>query len=330
MPDRPRSSIDHDQLDVLLTFVQDGVASRRQLLDLGATDDDIERMVRRGRLHRRHPGVYVNHNGPLTRQQREWVAVQVHWPAALTRQSALPAPPPLAVVHVAISDRRTVKPVTGVVAHRTAGIGRPADPDPVAARAARVDWRRAPPRMRLEHVAIDLASAVVRDDPLEAFRVLADATQTRQTSAAEIAQALHGRRVQGQRLLLEMLDDLATGACSVLEREYLHAVERAHGLPDGQRQKPATAAGRSAYRDVEYVDLGLIVELDGRAFHDNASARDADAGRDLEAKVAQDATTVRLTYGLVFGSPCWTAGQVAALLQRQGWHGRLARCPRCP
>ena len=123
MPDPRRSSIDHEQLKVLLTFVQDGVVSRRQLLELGANDDDVERMLRRGELDRRHPGVYVNHNGPLTRQQREWVAVQVHWPAALTRKSALPSPPPLAVVHVAIDQRRTVKPVPGVVAHRTPGIG---------------------------------------------------------------------------------------------------------------------------------------------------------------------------------------------------------------
>lgn len=326
MAARRTQVFDHEQLAVLLTLVQDGVVSRRQLLGLGATDDDIERMVRRGELHRRHPGVYVEHNGPLTRQQREWVAVLVHWPAALTRQSALPDPPHRAVVDVAISTTRTVKPVAGVVAHRTAAIGHPDRPDPTS----RVDWRRAPPAMRLEHVVVDLASAVVLTDPLAAFRLLADAAQTRRTSATAIAAVLRGRRVAGKALLLEMLDDLATGACSVLEREYLNAVERAHGLPTGRRQKPSTTRGRAAYRDVEYEDQDLVVELDGRAFHDTAAARDDDAERDLEARVTEESTTVRLTYGLVFGDPCRTAGHVATLLHRRGWHGSIVTCPRCP
>ncbi|WP_148615969.1 type IV toxin-antitoxin system AbiEi family antitoxin domain-containing protein [Nocardioides rubriscoriae] len=315
---RPTRALDREQLKVLLTLVQDGVVSRRQLLDLGANDDDIERMVRRRELYRRHPGVYVNHSGPLTRQQREWVAVLVHWPAALTLGSALPDPPYSAVVHVAIDLRRTVKPVAGVMAHRTACL------------TDRVDWRAAPPRMRLAHTVIDLASRVVLADPLAAFRLLAEAAQTRRTTAATIADVLRGRRVAGRTLLLEMLDDLATGACSVLEREYLRAVERAHGLPQGRRQKPSSTRTRSAYRDVEYEDHDLIVELDGRASHDSARGRDADADRDLEARVSQGATTVRLTYGLVFGTPCRTAGHIGTLLQQRGWQGAATPCPRCP
>lgn len=318
MPRITSTSIDHEQLTVLLALVQDGVVSRRQLLDLGATDDDLERIVRRGELFRHSPGVYVEHNGPLSRAQREWVAVLAHWPAALTRESALPDPPRLAAVHVAIELTRTVRPVPGVIAHRTAGL------------SSRVDWGSAPPRMRLEHVVLDLASAAVRaGDPLKAFRLLADASQTRLTTATKIADVLRERRLTGRALLLEMLDDLATGACSVLEREYLTAVERAHGLPTGRRQKPTTTAGRSAYRDVDYEEHDLVVELDGRAFHDSAGARDADAHRDLEARVTEEVTTVRITYGLVFGTPCRTAAHVAALLQRRGWTGEMTRCPRC-
>ncbi len=312
-----RTGIDEQRLDELLAFVQDGVVSRRQLLGLGADDDDIARLVRRGRLHRRHPGVLVEHNGPLTRAQREWVAVLVHWPAALTLVSALPEPPRSGVVHVAIDVRRSVRAVPGVVAHRTAGID------------VRADWGKAPPRMRLEHVAVDLACQRVAD-PLESFRLLADITQTRRTSARAIADVLRRRRVPGKALLLEMLDDLDTGACSVLEREYLLRVERAHGLPEGRRQARGAVGGRTAYRDVAYAEHATYVELDGRAFHDSARSRDADAERDLQARVDEDAVTVRLTYGLVLGSPCRTAWQLAALLRRRGWTGQPVRCPRCP
>ncbi|MDO9458389.1 hypothetical protein [Nocardioides sp.] len=109
---------DTEGLRHLLEWVQDGVVSRRQLLSLHFTHGDIERMLRRKDLVRVVPGVFVNHTGELTRQQREWVAVLAHWPSALTGLSALPHPPPRAVIDVAIADNRTVKPVDRVRAHR--------------------------------------------------------------------------------------------------------------------------------------------------------------------------------------------------------------------
>lgn len=77
----------------LLRFVQEGVVSRRQLHRLDYRPHDIERMLRRRELARVHPGVYVDHTGPPSWEQRAWAAVLVHEPAALTRRSALPAPP---------------------------------------------------------------------------------------------------------------------------------------------------------------------------------------------------------------------------------------------
>jgi hypothetical protein len=307
---------DTEGLAHLLTWVQDGV-SRRQLRGLHFTHGDLERMLRRKELARVVTGVFVNHTGELTRQQREWVAVHAHWPAALAGLSALPSPPPRAVIDVAIAQHRTVKPVQRVRAHRTSDLD------------TRVDWTCAPPRMKLEHALID-AVTDQRTDVLAMFRLLADVVQTKRTSAAAVAKALKTRRVPGKAVLLEMLDDLATGACSVLEREYLVRVERAHGLPEGRRQAPGTAAGRRTERDVHYVRHGLLVELDGRAFHDNARARDDDARRDLDARVGEELVTVRLTYGLVLGTPCWTATRVAHLLRRGGWSGTFLRCPSCP
>lgn len=307
---------DAEGLDHLLTWVQDGVVARRQLRALRFTHGDLERMLRRKELVRVVDGVYVDHTGPLTRAQRERVAVLAHWPSALWGLSALPSTPPRAVVDVAIADGRTVVAVPGIRAHRT-----PALDD-------RVDWRAAPPRVRIEHALIDAASAA-RDDVAATFRLLADVVQTRRTSARQVAAVLATRRVAGKALLLAMLADLATGACSVLEREWLR-VERAHGLPVGQRQASGASGGRATARDVHYVAHGLVVELDGRAFHDTARARDVDARRDLDARVEEDLTSVRLTYGLVFGTPCATAASIARLLRRGGWSGMLRPCPRCP
>jgi hypothetical protein len=319
-PEPTEKGLDQEDLNHLLTWVQSGVVSRRQLVDLGAAPRDIRRMLRRGELFRVHPGVYVNHNGPLTWDQRAWAAVHAHWPAALARQSALPSPTDDGPIHVAIDRKRTVQSLPGVVAHRTPDL------------AGRVLWVRSPPRVSLEHAAIDVAAT--KSDLLARFRVFADAVQTRLTTAAAIAEVLKRRHaVPDREVLLELLDDLACGACSVLERDYL-LLERRHGLPTSasegtHRQRPAKVGESRAYRDVDYQPYGVKIELDGRPFHDTSVARDHDARRDLDAKVAEDATTIRLTYGLVFRDGCRTIRQVAALLERHGWTGTVTSCPEC-
>ena len=317
MNETPKPSFDTDALDHLLTWVQSGVVSRRQIRELHGTDADIARMVRRRELVVVHPGVYVNHTGALSWDQRAWAAVLYYWPAALTRESALPKPKRTGPVHVAVGLRRNPAPIKGVVVHRTADFD------------ARVRWIRSPPRVGFEHAAIDVASATA--DRFAAFSVFAEACQTRETTAEDIAKTLAARpRVPGRAFLTELVADLAAGACSTLEREWLE-LERSHGLPiEGTRQRPATIAGRSAFRDVDHADFGLVVELDGRAYHDSAEARDRDFTRDLETAVTTEQATVRLTYGQVLRRGCVTVRQVATLLERGGWSGPFQACPSCP
>ena len=308
------------QLDAIelchLLAVQSGVVSRRQILELHGKDFDIARMLRRRDLVVVHPGVYLNHTGPPSWKQLAWAAVLASWPAALAFESALPSPPASGSIHVAVKHGRTLKRLDGVVVHRTTDF------------ETRVQWNRSPPRIGLEHAVIDVASA--KADTAESFRVLADACQSRQTTAALVALTLGERgRVPRKQLLLDLLDDLGSGACSVLEREYLR-LERDHGLPKADRQQTAKIGGRRAYRDAPYQQFGLFVELDGKAFHDNALDWDLDAERDLHTAVSTDARTVRLTYGQVFGHGCRTIRRIAVLLERGGWPGPFQRCPSCP
>ena len=184
--------------------------------------------------------------------------------------------------------------------------------------------------MTIEHAVIDVA--ISKQDRLDTFHVLARACQGRETTAALIAATLRTRRrVPDRAFLMDLLADLAEGACSVLEREYLE-LERRHGLPGGddRRQKPAEVNGRRAYRDVDHGEFGCLIELDGKPFHDNAQARDEDFERDLDAAVADDLRSVRLTYGQVFRNGCRTVRKVATLLERGGWPGPFLRCPDCP
>jgi len=49
--------------------------------------------------------------------------------------------------------------------------------------------------------------------------------------------------------------------------EYVHHVERPHGLPRAARQARITHEGRTWFLDLLYDNYGLCVELDGKEAH---------------------------------------------------------------
>lgn len=174
---------------------------------------------------------------------------------------------------------------------------------------------------------LDVAAGT--SDDFSAIATLSAAIQTRRTTAERIQTALATRRRISRRAFLDsVLKDLIEGTCSVLEHGYLTRVERPHGLPRASRQVSATARGR-IYRDVEYDEFSVVVELDGRLFHDNAIARDDDLDRDLNAAVERK-VTLRLGWGQVFARPCLTAARIGEVLQQRGWTGEVLACPLCP
>lgn len=302
-----------------ITCAQDGVVSRRQVLTAGGSDPDIARLLRRRELTYVHRGVYVNHSGRLTQAQRHWAAVLAFWPAALAHGSALPDPP-TTVVHVAVDQARNLRPLPRIVLHRTPDFERRAELD------------RSPPAIRLEHALIDVVSSELHDEDFAAaFALLARVCAVWRTTPQRILRTLETRqRVSGRHTLEAMLTDLRDGASSVLEHGYLHQVERSHGLPRAERQTRSIATGRSTFQDVRYRRQGVVVELDGRAFHDSPLNRDRDALRDLAELSRSNLVTIRLTYGLVFGDACRTALLIGDLLRRRGWTGGLRSCPKCP
>ena len=314
----------NDEVRVLLE-VQSGVVSRRQVLAAGLRDHEVRRLLRRREWARVHDGVFVTHTGPLTWTQRSWAAVLAVAPAALCHVSALratdgpgrrhgPTRADDGPIHVAVDRKRSVVEPEGVVLHHLAHLD------------DKALWHTSPPRLRVEEAVLDVAAESPSD--FAAVARLADAIQSRSTTAARIQAALHDRTRLARRPFLEaVLADLADGACSALEQGYLARVERPHGLPRGHRQPSAWAGGR-IYRDVEYDEQGVVVELDGRLFHDSAGARDRDLDRDLDTAVG-GRTTVRLGWGQVFDRGCATAGRIGLLLHQRGWTGSPTPCPRC-
>jgi len=221
-------------------------------------------------------------------------------------------------VHLLIEHGRTVRVPPGTRVSRARNL------------AERVNWDRRPPRVPTEHAVLDVMSLkVTSDDVAGAFHAMADVVHARRTTAQRLLDALdERRRLSGRVLIRGMLRDLRDGACSVLEREYLHRVERAHGLPTADRQRVSRATGGIALQDVPYPDYRLVVELDGRAFHEGERS-DNDAFRDIAVRARERADTVRVTYGLVFRQPCQTARLLAELLHERGWTGTFQPCYRC-
>jgi hypothetical protein len=187
---------------------------------------------------------------------------------------------------------------------------------------------REPAIVRLEVALLTVASR--RSRPDDALALLLDACRQRRTTPQRLLDELeHLRQLPRRDLFVRVLHDAKDGVHSFLELTYLRKVERAHGLPAGSRQVRVAADGGAIYRDVEYEDYGLIVELDGRTGHEDAGSRWRDMSRD-NAAVMEAKQTLRFGYQLV-SDPCTAATQLAAVLRARGWPGSPTPCaPTCP
>lgn len=249
-----------------------------------------------------HPGVYVDHTGPLTWDQRAWAATLHAWPAALDGISALAAAgmaPKESEIRLVLPPGRKVVVPRGIKIRR------------IQRFEECVQWNVSPPRLRIEEVVLDQAERA--RTRTERVAVLADAVRSRRTTAPRLLAVLAERpRFRGRRFTQAVLADIDVGAHSVLEHGYLVRVERPHKLPRGERQTVEETRSGRVYRDARYPQ-GIVIELDGRAHHDDARSRDRDFDRDLLA-AADGLRTVRLTYGQVFDRPCLTAAGIARVL----------------
>lgn len=303
-----------------LLVEQHGVVSRRQVVGLGGSDNDVERLIRRREWARVHAGVYVAHNGPITSFQRTWAALLRYWPAALAGASALHA---FGLrfhaggegIEVAVEAHRRVDRVTGIRVHRLKDF------------SSLALLHLSPPRLPLEHAVLTVASRARTEDG--AVAVISDACQTRRTTVEMLRETVVAMpRLPRRAFLLPILEDVATGAYSVLERRYLTHVERPHGLPTARRQRWVRPVRKAGYRDVDYLGLRTVVELDGRLGHEWTADRWTDLDRDIDSVVAGD-LTLRAGWRQVL-EPCRLATGVARVLIARGWEGRPRGCSaRC-
>jgi Transcriptional regulator, AbiEi antitoxin/Protein of unknown function (DUF559) len=300
---------------------QAGVITRAQALAAGMSRHAVYARLDSGRWQRLHTGVYAAYSGRPTRQSMMWAAVLgAGQGAVLCHRSAAELHGLLdtgqnPVIHVMVPRGRTVAPMRDVVAHYS----------------QRVDIARhpalEPPRTRLEETVLDLAEA--ESTATGAISWILNACASRRTKPGRLLEVMDARpRMRRRKLLLVALGDARIGVQSVLEHGYLYRVERAHGLPEGDRQRRTRAGGISRYEDVRYEEYGVIVELDGRAAHPEGESW-RDTRRD-NVSAMKGLITLRYTYADVMERPCEVADEIARTLSRRGYTAGARRCgPSC-
>jgi hypothetical protein len=151
----------------------------------------------------------------------------------------------------------------------------------------------------------------------------------RLTSPELLSEALASRsRMRWRAWIAAALTDAADGVHSPLERNYVYGVERTHGLPAARRQAKRRHGSGIRNLDNLYEEYDLCVEVDGLAAHP-AEGRWRDTRRD-NANLAQGTETLRYGWPDATENRCGTAAEIAAVLRRHGWKGRLRPCgPDC-
>ena len=236
-----------------LAETQGQVAHRRQLRACGVTRSGIAAQLASGRWQTVGPVVVALHNGPLTAEQRCWVAVlSAGFRAALAGRTALE----LAGLEGWQTPRIQVLVPAGGAVRAIAGV-------PVEVHQTRRDEAYRlhvvgrPPRTAVERSALDAASW--SDSPRTASGVLAAVVQQRLSTAPRLLELLDkSGPIRHRPLIQRTLEDIEGGAQALSEID-IGRLCRRHGLRVTARQVIRhDAAGRRRYLD------GLVTGPNGK------------------------------------------------------------------
>lgn len=318
---RPPPDEDADALTRPL-WLQDDVISRRQALRHLSTKAVRHRLAS-GRWQVAATGVYLAHAGPVTRQQRRWVAVLA---AGAGRRAILAGPSALEVLglrgypsvsfHVLISaGRRDFDPPPGVVVHRTRAL-------------PSLDIHRLgqPPCTRPARSLVDAAQWAGDDNRARA--IIAAGFQQRLVSAADMETVLvRMPRARRRSLIVAAVTDARLGAASIAESDFLRLCRRA-GLPAPSRQvRRVDASGRRRYLDAYFDDWKIHVEIDGGQ-HTEVTHWWADMRRQNDLWIA-GLRVLRFPAWVVREQPREVVCRLAEALTAAGW-GSSPRSPQEP
>ncbi len=290
-----------------------GLVTVEQAALFGVGDDALRRLAGQGHARRLAKGLYdfVPLLGSF--EKRAWAAVLLGGDRAVVggeaalRLCGLGIEPDVIDVWVPPDTQPT--PLPGIRVRRD-----------FLGRTAR--RRGAIPRLGVAEALVDVCQYLQTG---RMVGLLTEAFRQGLTSPESVLQVIRRRaRVRGRARFKAVVADLA-GVESTLEYAYRRDVERAHGLPPARRQLSVSRGTRS---DGVYEEFGVVIELDGRAYHQPTASAFRDLRRD-NAHAELNLITLRYGSADVRGRPCEVAAQVAAVLRSRGWSGDYPGCPRC-
>ncbi len=265
---------------------QHGAVARRQLRELGISDDRIKGRLRRRQLRPIHRGVYAYGFRPTGREARWMAAVLAGGPdAVLSHRSAaqlwgLQRGPSRAIE---VTRARGWRAPDGVAIHRAAL----PDDERTAVDGIAVTT---PPR-----TILDLAAVASRRQLERALNELEVRGLTDRLSIPDLLARYPRRR--GIAVLRELLGEGAErgGVTENDFEELFVGLLDSHGLPRPRFNADIAVAGRFFCADCLWRKERLIVELDGRAAHGTRKAFESDLERD-RLLMADGWLVVRITW----------------------------------
>lgn len=272
---------------------QDGVVTRRQLLGLGFSEDEVDVMLRSKRLHRVHRGVYaVGHAALSDRGRLRAALLAAGEDAVISHRSAGALWGLLAWNgHPELTTTlRSQNDLPGLIVHRVR-------------RAPQWRWKDGLQVTTPEQTLLDLA-AVLPAKPLA--RALGEAEYQRILDRDRLRALAAGRK--GATAIRRALGDEAAPTHSSLEDVFLDLIRR------GDLPAPKVNA-RLGHRRVDFLWEAerVIVETDGWAAHGRRSAFDADRQRDLDLE-ARGYRTARVSERNLRRRPLAVLVRVGALV----------------
>jgi very-short-patch-repair endonuclease len=276
---------------------QHGAISCAQLLAAGLTYNAIAACVADGFLVRWRWAVYAVGYVPQTPVARAMAATLACGPTAVVSHRSAAELREIGsrwrgAIEVTCASKRE-RP--GIEVHRSRTL----------AEGARTRYRNVP-ITTVPRTVVDLAE-VLRDIPLA--RAVNEARVTHRMSQAQLALAVAEKRgALVARRLRPFLDPGQGPTDSVFEDMFLAFAERI-GVP--RPETGQTIAGHKV--DMVWRRQRLIVELDGRAFHDNPRAFERDRERDAALTLA-GWRVIRITWSRLMRAPDEIAALLRALL----------------
>lgn len=232
-----------------------GVVSRRLLRQLGVTRHHVRAQVAASRWRTHGHQTIAMNTGALTQEASWWRAIWEvgHRIAALDGVSALRAAGlkgyDESSVHVSVPHGCRPYQVTGVTTHQ------------VADRAADDLLRVGVTRTRVPVAALHAADWAASDR--QAALVLCMVVQQRLTTAERLSETLAAVMLSRRRAFVtRIVSDLSAGVQALGELDFA-GLCRARGLPEPTRQVVRITPRGRIYLDVEWEDIGLVVEVDG-------------------------------------------------------------------